>query len=160
VYRRCLRLLGIRFDTSAAQIRIDDNPGRPESELKVGMVVTVKGSKDDLAGTGKATEVEAHHLVRGKVEDKVGSVLHVGGQEVEVEHGTEFEDDAARLGSIAVGDRVRVHGHPTSAGHIRATRVEKDAGTSDDFEVKGFVSNLSAAAGTFTLQDSPDAATS
>ena len=31
---------GISFDASTAQIRIDDNPGRPESELKVGMVVT------------------------------------------------------------------------------------------------------------------------
>ena len=88
---------GIRFDTSTAQIRIDDNPGRPESELKVGMVVRVKGSKDDVAGTGKATEVEAHHVVRGKVDDKGGSVVRVGGHEVEIEHGTEFENHASGL---------------------------------------------------------------
>ena len=151
---------GIRFDTSTAQIRIDDIPGRPESELKVGMVVKVKGSKDDVAGTGKATEVEAHHVVRGKVDGKVGGVLKVGGHEVEIEHGTEFENHVSGLDSISVGERVRVHGHPTATGRFRATRVEKEAGSSEDFEVKGFVSDLSLAAGTFTLKVTPDAASS
>ena len=151
---------GIRFDTSTAQIRIDDNPGRPESELKVGMVVRVKGSKDDVAGTGKATEVEAHHVVRGKVDGKAGSVVRVGGHEVEIEHGTEFESHASGLDSISVGERVRVHGHPTATGRFRATRVEKEAGSSEDFDVKGFVSDLSLAAGTFTLKVTPDAASS
>ena len=151
---------GILFDTSTAQIRIDDNPGRPESELKVGMVVRVKGSKDDAAGTGKASEVEAHHAVRGKVDGKTGSVVRVGGHEVEIEHGTEFENHASRLDSISVGERVRVHGHPTATGGFRATRVEKEAGSSEDFEVKGFVSDLSLAGGTFTLKVSPDAASS
>ena len=151
---------GIRFDTSTAQIRIDDNPGRPESELKVGMVVKVKGSKDDVAGTGKATEVEAHHVVRGKVDDKVGGVLKVGGHEVEIEHGTEFENHASGMDSISVGERVRVHGHPTATGRFRATRVEKEAGSSEEFEVKGFVSDLAVAAGTFTLKVTPDAASS
>ena len=155
-----LTVNGIAFDASAAQIRIDDNPGRPESELKVGMVVTVKGSKDDAAGTGRATEVEAHHVLRGKVDDKGGSVLRVGGHEVEVEHGTEFEDRLNRLGSVSVGERVRVHGHATATGHFRATRVEKETGSSEDFEVKGFVSDLDRAAGKFTLKVTPDAASS
>jgi hypothetical protein len=151
---------GIRFDTSAARIAIDDSPGRPESELKLGMVVKVKGSKDDAAGTGRATEVEAHHAVRGKVDDKGGGILKVGGHEVEIEHATEFEDRARRLDSIGVGERVRVHGHPTATGRFRATRVEKDSGTSEDFQVKGFVSDLDRTALTFTLKVSPDAAAS
>ena len=155
-----LTVNGIAFDTSSAQIRIDDNPGRPESEIKVGMVVTVKGSKDDAAGIGRATEVEAHHVLRGKVDDKGGSVLRVGGHEVEVEHGTEFEDRLNRLGSVSVGERVRVHGHATATGHFRATRVEKETGSSEDFEVKGFVSDLDRAAGKFTLKVTPDAASS
>ena len=155
-----LTVNGILFDTSTAQIRIDDNPGRPESELKVGMVVKVKGSKDDVAGTGKATEVEAHHVVRGKVDGKAGGVLKVGGHEVEIEHGTEFESHASGLDSISVGERVRVHGHPTATGRFRATRVEKEAGSSEEFEVKGYVSDLALGAGTFTLQVTPDAASS
>ena len=87
-------------------------------------------------------------------------MLHVGGHEVEVEHGTEFEDRTARLGSVSVGERVRVHGHATATGHFRATRVEKEPGSSEDFEVKGFVSDLDRTAGKFTLKVSPDAASS
>ena len=155
-----LTVNGIAFDASTAQIRIDDNPGRPESELKVGMVVTVKGSKDDAAGTGRATEIETHHVLRGKVDDKGGSVFRVGGHEVEVEHATEFEDRLNRLGSVSVGERVRVHGHATATGHFRATRVEKETGSSEDFEVKGFVSDLDRTAGKFTLKVTPDAASS
>ena len=155
-----LTVNGIRYDASTAQIKIDDNPGRPESELKVGMVVTVKGSKDDAAGTGHASEVEAHHVLRGKVDDKSGSVLRVGGHEVEVEHGTEFEDSVNKLDSVSRGERVRVHGHPTATGGFRATRVEKEAGSSEDFEVKGFVSDLDRTAGKFTLKITPDAASS
>ena len=155
-----LTVNGIAFDTSSAQIRIDDSPGRPESELKVGMVVTVKGTKDDAAGTGRATEIETHHVLRGKVDAKSASGLHVGGHEVEVEHGTEFEDRLNRLGSVSVNERVRVHGHATATGHFRATRVEKETGSSADFEVKGFVSDLDRAAGKFTLKVTPDAASS
>ena len=155
-----LTVNGIRYDASTAQIKIDDNPGRSESELKVGMVVTVKGSKDAAAGTGHASEVEAHHVLRGKVDDKSGSVLRVGGHEVEVEHGTEFEDSVNKLDSVSRGERVRVHGHPTATGGFRATRVEKEAGSSEDFEVKGFVSDLDRTAGKFTLKITPDAASS
>lgn len=155
-----LTVTGIRYDASSAAIRIDDDPGRPESEIKVGMIVNLKGSKDDAAGTGRATEIETHHALSGRVDDKGASGLHVGGHEVEVEHGTEFEDRIARLGSISVGERVRVHGHATATGAFRATRVEKEPGTSDDFEVKGFVSDLDAAGGKFTLKTTPDAASS
>jgi hypothetical protein len=151
---------GIRFDASTSAIRIDGTAGHRESELKPGMVVQVKGTKDDAAGSGKASEIETHDAVAGKVEDKNGAVLRVGGQEVEVEQETHFDDSAARLASIAVGDRVKVHGQPTAAGRIRASRVEKDSGTSEDFEVKGFVSDLDAAAGTFTLKVGMDSASS
>jgi hypothetical protein len=79
---------------------------------------------------------------------------------VEVEHATEFENRASGLDSVSVGERVRVHGHPTSTGRIRATRVDKEAGGTEDFEVKGFVSGLVVASGTFTLKVTPDATSS
>lgn len=155
-----LTVNGIRFDASSATIRIDGAAGRPESELKPGMVARVRGTKDDAAGSGRATEVEAHRALAGKVDDKGNGTLRVGGHEVEIEQETRFDDDAARLASIAVGERVRVHGHPTALGRIRATRVEKEAGSSESFDVKGFVSDLDRAAGRFTLKVTPDAASS
>ncbi|HET8733958.1 MAG TPA: DUF5666 domain-containing protein [Anaeromyxobacteraceae bacterium] len=155
-----LTVNGVRFDASAASITIDGVSGRSESELRSGMVVKVKGTKDDASGSGRATEVEAHRALAGKVDDKGSGTLRVGGHEVEIEQETHFDDDATRLASIAVGDRVRVHGHPTSLGRIRATRVEKEPGTSEAFDVKGVVLDLDRAAGRFTLKVTPDAASS
>ncbi|MBI4293187.1 MAG: hypothetical protein HY661_17065, partial [Betaproteobacteria bacterium] len=44
---------GIEFSTGGATVKIDDNPGL-ESDLKIGMVVTVRGTADDAARTGSA----------------------------------------------------------------------------------------------------------
>jgi len=146
---------GVEFDVSKANITIEGASNRPETELKVGMVVKVKGSHDDRAG--EAQQVEFEDDLRGKVDDKGGGVLRVGGHEVEVDDSTEFED-ANRLGSVSVGERVRVSGFARPSGAIRATRIEKEAGASEDFEVKGFVSGLAMGPpATFTLKVTPDA---
>lgn len=148
---------GVRFDLSQANVRIEDNPNRPESELKVGMVVKVKGTFDDRNGI--ASEVEAEDAVRGKITAETLGSIDVGGHRVEVDDSTEFEDNLLRLGSVAPGDRVKVHGLPMASGATRATRIEKEAGSSDDFEIKGFVSGLAAGPpAAFTLKVTPDAA--
>lgn len=129
---------------------------RPESELKKGMVVRVRADVSAAGGSGEAVEVQFEDVAKGKVEAKPDdSTLSVGGQAVHVDDSTEFEDDVSRMGSVAVGDRVRVSGVPDDKGGLRATRIDRDAGTSDDFEVKGVVSGLSGAG--FTLKTSPDA---
>lgn len=151
-----LTVNGVRFDTSRSSFRIEGQPGT-EADIKVGMVVKVTGTHD--GSTGEATEVEFEDATRGKVDDKAGDVLRIGQQEIEVDHATEFEDDVARLASIAAGQRVRVSGVATASGRIRATRIDKEAGSSSDFEVKAFVSDLSMGPPvTFTLKVTPDAA--
>lgn len=129
---------------------------RPASELQLGMVVTARA---DVSGrSGEAAEVEFEDVVKGKVSE-VGddSTLRVGGQLVRVDDSTEFEDNVARLGSITPGtDRVRVSGVPDDRGGLRASRIDRLPGTSEDFEVKGVVSALTAAG--FTLRTSIDAA--
>ncbi len=138
--------------TTPATVKIE-KVEKPESELKTGMVVKVKARADDR--TGQATEVEFEDAVKGKVEFKDSSTLSVGGQTVRIDDSTEFEDNVNRLGSIAVDDRVRVSGVPDDKGGLRASRIDRDAGTSNDFEVKGVVSDLSATG--FTLKTSVDA---
>jgi Domain of unknown function (DUF5666) len=64
------------------------------------------------------------------------------------------------MDSIAGGDGIEVHGFADVDGSIRATRVEKKSGQGDEFEIKGFVSDLAADAGTFTLKVTPTAAAS
>jgi hypothetical protein len=149
---------GVRFATAGATVTTDDQPG-VESDLKVGMVVKVKGHDDGV--NGQATEIEYEDQLRGKVDDVAGDVIRIGDREIEVEHATEFEDNVARLGSITPGqDRIRVSGVATAGGRIRASRIDKLPGSAEDFEVKGFVSGLSMGPPvTFDLRVTPDAAT-
>jgi hypothetical protein len=127
----------------------------PESDLKAGMVVRVKAHVDTTGRHGEGLEIQFEDAVKGKVEAKDATTLSVGGQTVRIDDSTHFEDNVARLGSLAAGDRVRVSGVPDDRGGLRATRVDRLPGASDDFEVKGIVSNLSASG--FTLKISPDA---
>lgn len=143
---------GVTLATPAT-VRIE-KAERPEAELHRGMVVKVRARVEDR--TGQATEVAFEDVAKGKVEAKLDDhTLSVGGQTVRVDDSTEFEDSAARLGAISAGDRVRVSGVPDDKGGLRATRIDRDAGASEDLEVKGVVSGLGA--GGFTLRTSPDA---
>ncbi|HET6923320.1 MAG TPA: DUF5666 domain-containing protein, partial [Anaeromyxobacteraceae bacterium] len=148
---------GVRFSTAGASVKVEDQPGT-EADLKVGMVVKVKGHDDGL--NGQALEVEFEDEIRGKVDGIAGNVISIGDREIEVEHATEFEDNLARLGSITAGqDRIRVSGVATWSGRVRASRIDKLAGISEDFEMKGFVSALSMGPPvTFDLRVTPDAA--
>jgi hypothetical protein len=138
---------------SGTAVRVEGQGGGWD-DLRPGMVVTVTGTFDDRTGT--ASEVEFEDVVSGRVDDKGGNVLSVGGQVVRIDDTTEFgEDNPDRLGGIAVGDRVRVSGVADDRGGLRASRIDDEDGTSEDFELKGFVSGLGASG--FTLRVSPDA---
>jgi Domain of unknown function (DUF5666) len=139
--------------TTPATVKIE-GAERPESELQPGMVVRVKAHADATGRHGEGLEIEFEDAVKGKVEAKDATTLSVGGQTVRVDDSTHFED-SARLGSVDAGQRVRVSGVPDDRGGLRATRIDKLAGSSDDFEVKGIVSNRTATG--FTLKTSPDA---
>jgi hypothetical protein len=128
---------------------------KPESELKQGMVVRVKAHADATGRHGEGLEIQFEDAVKGRVEAKDATTLSVGGQTVRVDDSTHFEDDVSRLGSVDAGQRVRVSGVPDDRGGLRATRIDKLSGSSDDFELKGIVSGLSATG--FTLKTSPDA---
>jgi hypothetical protein len=141
---------GVEFSTAGATVRIDDNP-HPESDLRTGMVVTIRGSFDDRTGT--AGEIEYEHGIEGQVDDKGTDFIVVGGQKVHVDDSTEFEH-AGRMGSIVAGSsRVAISGVPDDRGGLRASRIEDSP--RNDFEVKGFVSNASGSS--FDLAVSPDA---
>ncbi|NTW59058.1 MAG: hypothetical protein HGA43_07820 [Nitrospirae bacterium] len=147
---------GVRFTAdSGATIRVDDNPGRPETELRDGMQVKVKGQINDDRITGRFEKVEAEPEVRGKLASLGTGSFAVNGQIVYVDDSTVFEDRIAGVFSAitftALGNanEVEVHGGRDDQGRVRATRVERRDDSPLD-EVKGTISTVPNGA-TFTL---------
>ena len=147
---------GVEFETSQAQVTIDDSPGS-ESDLKLGMVVVVSGTVNPDGTTGDALQVVFDNELEGPIasitpgSDGDTKLIVVLGREVIVERtGTVFED--VNFDSIAVNDLVEVSGFLNEDNQLRATRIEKKSnftpGTSE-VELKGIVANLSGT--TFNL---------
>ncbi len=156
-------LNGVAFSTTGATIMIDDTPGT-EDNLKVGMVVKVRGTIDDATRTGTATLVEARDLLEGTIDDNgvdpVNKTITVMGQTVRVEDNVTRlnDDDAVKVFSaagFAAGQRVEVHGFADDNGGLRATRVAKK--TDGELEVKGFVASIGS--GSFGLSLTPGGST-
>jgi hypothetical protein len=156
---------GVTFSTSATtKVRVEgvERTERPETELRHGMVVRVKGTHANHAG--EATEVEFEDHVKGKVRSRTSTPddisVDVGGRRVHIEDSTRVVDDRGvdiTPGDIGPDDRVRVSGFADDRGNFRATSVERQsrASSDDSFESKGYVKGLSAGRTTFTLAASP-----
>ena len=144
---------GVRYDTSSAQVRIEDRPGAM-SELAVGQVVRIEAEVDDRGGA-RAKTIEQHRLVQGPVQavDPAAGVLTIAGQVIRVDDDTSFDDSIAQgsLAGVAVGDRVEVHGFSGAAGQAHATRVEKADAGEVEVEVTGVVTALDSVARRFRV---------
>ncbi|GFO67002.1 hypothetical protein GMLC_05810 [Geomonas limicola] len=150
---------GIEYNIDNAAIKIDDNPGSA-SQLKVGMVIKVRGTADNSTRTGVAHDVEAHDALEGNISAVGANTITVMGQTVHIEDNvTRLNDDnTVKVFSAAnfqVGDRVEVHGFPDDQGGLRATRVAKVV-SSNDFEIKGYLVALGS--GTFDISLTPGGA--
>lgn len=144
---------GVEFETTGAEIRIDDNPG-VEAELEIGDIVEVRGTVSDDGLTGNAEVVSFNDSVEGPVSavDVAGSTLVVIGQTVRVTGSTVFDDSFAvpSLTGIAPGDVVEVSGFPNAAGEIVASHIEPKA-PGGELELFGVVSALDANARRFNI---------
>src|SRR6267378_4865556 len=109
---------GVEFSTSGATIVLDDNPAA-ESDLRVGMVVTVSGSRS--GSSGSATRIDVDDAVKGFVEAKLdANHWTVMGQTVLVDDQTKFEN----LIVPTAGDFAEVHGLVRGDGIIAASFIE------------------------------------
>ena len=135
---------GVEFSTSGATIVLDGNPAA-ESNLRVGMVVTVSGPR---SGSGSATRIEVDDAVKGFVEAKLdANHWTVMGQTVLVDDQTRFENNV----QPGVGDFAEVHGLVVASGTISGSFIEKKNASFPPFEVKGLVKNHNDAAKTFDI---------
>jgi hypothetical protein len=149
---------GTRYHTGSTQFSVDDDNGS-ESDLRVGMVVTVKGSKSANGATGSATHIYYDNELKGPVSsitpdplDATRKTLVILGQSVEVNANTTIDDDGGlTFDTIQLDDVLEVSGFNTDSGLV-ATHIELQP---DDLEIeiRGEIRNL--AADSFTINGFP-----
>ena len=145
---------GVEFNTAKTSVLINGVSGT-ESQLKVGMVVKVDGSINSDGRSGNATSINFSAEAEGPISDinLTTNTLTVLGQTVNIDGNTIFEGATGLSDpTLAIGDYIEVSGFRNASG-IVASRIEKKTAGSmhNIFQIKGVISNLNAAAHTFTL---------
>lgn len=143
---------GKRFETSGSSFTVDGQSGS-QSDLKVGMTVTVSGSFN--GDQRSASSVLQKDAVEGFVQSMAadGLSLIVMGQTVLVDNATLIDDNipGGNVRNLVVGtDQVEVNGHIRPNGVIQATFIEKKLANVTP-EVRGFVKNHNDGAKTFQI---------
>lgn len=147
---------GVEYETTDSLVSLDGVTST-EDELRLGMVVTVRGTVNDDGKTGSADQVIFDDEVQGPVAAiEIGLdgdtllVTVLGVSVIAERNSTVF--DGVTFDSLAVGDLVEVSGFVENNQRLRATRIEKKsrfvAGASE-VELKGIVSARTDT--TFTL---------
>ncbi len=138
---------GTRFHTGGTQFSVDDVSG-VESDLRVGMIVTVKGSVDDNGVNGQATQITYDNELKGPVSsitpdpnDATIKTLVILGQSIEVNSNTTIDNDGGlTFDNIQLNDVLEVSGFVTASGLI-ATHIELQ-NNDLEIEIKGHIENL------------------
>ncbi len=132
---------GIEYDTTSAEIKVNGE-NATESDLKIGMKVTVEAVND------VASSIEYEAELKGEVTDKGAASFKVLGQTVKVNTQTEYcfndeQDNCTFLfADLNIGDFVEVSGYFDSNGDIIATLVKQEVQDPGEYQVRGIISNL------------------
>ena len=141
----------VEYATSAAQIRIDDQPAT-ESQLRIGQIVTVKGTLDASGTKGSASEVSFSSDARGPVANvsATNGTFVLLGQTVHVTDDTLFDQSfqTQNISALQVGAGVQVSGFANSAGDLVASRIDR-AETNEDQQVRGIAKSVDTGQRTF-----------
>jgi len=160
---------GIHYNTDSTRFVIDGDDTGTLSDISVGMVVRVDGTRDLATATGVADVVTYDSLLIGPVDtvfDTTTSHLGVMGQAVHINQDTVFEDLVnpmpIEIGSLLAGDLVEVSGFVSSPGEILATRISLRSSASH-YRVSGVATHINTLTshfeiGTLTIDALADAA--
>jgi hypothetical protein len=146
-----------RYRTEGTRFSIDDDEGA-ESDLKVGMIVTVRGKTEDRYN-GIAQSITYDNELKGPVSaitpdpaDATRKTLTILGQAVLVDANTTIDDDGGlTFDTIALNDVLEVSGYVTSSG-LTATHIELQDNELE-IEIKGRIENLTG--GSFDVRGFP-----
>lgn len=149
---------GKEIETGNASIYMEGKPAK-ESDLRVGMVVTVKeGNNGEASCINFDDELEGIVVSNSIVAPATTGSMNIMGQVVNIDANTIFESYVASIttySDITPGNIVEVSGYSAGTGEVSATRIEVKADSlasySGDVELKGVVSNHNATALTFDI---------
>jgi len=144
-------LNGVRYDDSLAKVLDDDDKVRNRNELKLGMVVRVKGKANARKAdkTDEAEEIIFGSELQGPIDsgsiDTTARTFKVLGQNVQITATTIFEEGLT-FAALADNNVVEVYGFVDPVQNLMtATRIERKVlANVKVFKVQGRVSNLTA----------------
>jgi hypothetical protein len=135
---------GIEFNTDSATVTMDGEPGIL-SDLRIGMIVSIRGTRNDETGAAVASQIYFSDDAEGVITNlnAANDSFVVLGRTVLVDALTVF--DNATFESLAAGNVVQVSGQWRSQERIQATHVERIANAyaaGMKMEVKGEINGL------------------
>ena len=138
-------------DSSTTPSTLGSSEAEIQSHLKIGMIVTVKGSSDGTSG--EASEIEFKNNMEGLVTAKTATTLTVLGITVNVDSATKLygsSGSGTTLASITPGTTwVEISGLPDNTGAFNATYIEIKSSAGTGQELKGYI--VASTAGSFDL---------
>ena len=153
---------GVHYDDSTAtSIKDDDGDTKASNELKMGMVVKIKGGKkykDGASIKASCDSIEVHSELQGPIDSFINTPtaksIVVLGQTVEIS-ATTFFDDGLTFASLVAGNVtskvVEVYGFiDPLTNTMAATRVELKP-NANKFKLQGAISALNTASKTFRI---------
>lgn len=117
---------GVEYETNAATVSTDDNPGANETDLQVGMIVTLSGEVNEDGTTGNANSIHYDEQLKGPLKsvDLIAKTLSVLGQAVVFDGETSLE--GVVIADLSPGDFLEISGFFNAQGALHATRIEKE----------------------------------
>ena len=148
---------GIQFNSDTATVTVNGEPGSL-SDLRIGMVVSIRGTVNEATGAAVASRIMFSHEAEGPVRNinTLQNQFVVLGQTVMLDELTVFDDMS--LNDMADGNMVRISGQWRSQERIQATHVHRIADAYAPgmmMTVKGEVSQLNAATQHFNIGTQP-----
>jgi len=148
---------GIEFNTDSASVMMDGEPGIL-SDLRIGMVVTIRATISDETGAAVASQINFSDDAEGVIThfNAATNSFVVLGRPVLVDEHTVF--DNATFDTLAEGNVVQVSGLWRSQERIQATHVERVSNAyaaGMKMEVKGEINGLDIGTQHFNIGTQP-----
>ena len=139
---------GVRYNTDNTQFSVNEAAGI-QADLKVGQVITLLGNSS--GNNGVASNIIYELDLKGPITSvsTEGDTFTVLGQTVLTNNLTVFKDLTPPL---PVGESVELSGY-ISGETLIASYVERNDDTDTEVELRGILTNLDEAAGTFSIRD-------